>query len=98
VSRNESPVHRAIYRMAMSGGFACPCCGYLTLTEPAAGTYEICPICYWEDDATQFHAPDSTIGANAVSLATARANFASLGVSDPRFRDRVRAPTPDETP
>ena len=28
--------------------FACPCCGYPTLSE--RGGYEICPLCSWEDD------------------------------------------------
>lgn len=27
----------------------CPCCGYLTLVE--RGGYDICPVCFWEDDA-----------------------------------------------
>lgn len=29
--------------------FACPCCGCLTLDE--RGCYDICPVCFWEDDA-----------------------------------------------
>lgn len=29
--------------------FACPCCGCLTLEE--RGGYDICPVCFWEDDA-----------------------------------------------
>ncbi|MBQ6093927.1 MAG: hypothetical protein IJL09_00855, partial [Lachnospiraceae bacterium] len=28
--------------------FRCPCCGFYTLEE--VGTYEVCPVCYWEDD------------------------------------------------
>ena len=31
------------------GKFTCPCCGYLTLNE--RGAYDICPVCFWEDDA-----------------------------------------------
>lgn len=31
------------------GKFACPCCGCLTLDE--RGGYDICPVCFWEDDA-----------------------------------------------
>lgn len=31
------------------GKFACPCCGCLTLAE--RGAYDICPVCFWEDDA-----------------------------------------------
>ena len=30
----------------------CPCCGYLVFDEEP-GSYSICPICYWEDDAVQ---------------------------------------------
>lgn len=26
----------------------CPCCGYRTIKE--RGFYEICPVCYWEDN------------------------------------------------
>ncbi|MDE7398828.1 MAG: hypothetical protein K2N06_04780 [Oscillospiraceae bacterium] len=29
--------------------FACLCCGCLTLDE--RGGYDICPVCFWEDDA-----------------------------------------------
>lgn len=29
--------------------YACPCCGCLTLDE--RGGYDICPVCFWEDDA-----------------------------------------------
>ena len=29
--------------------FACLCCGFLTLDE--RGGYDICPVCFWEDDA-----------------------------------------------
>lgn len=31
------------------GKFTCPCCGYRTLNE--RGAYDICPVCFWEDDA-----------------------------------------------
>ncbi|MDP9163351.1 MAG: hypothetical protein M3N06_04575, partial [Pseudomonadota bacterium] len=28
--------------------YPCPCCGNRTVGERA--TYEICPVCFWEDD------------------------------------------------
>lgn len=31
------------------GKLACLCCGCLTLDE--RGGYDICPVCFWEDDA-----------------------------------------------
>ena len=78
--------------------YPCPCCGYLTLPEPPPGTYEICEVCFWEDDAVQFDDPDYTGGANTVSLRQARDNYRALGVSEPRFKANVRAPRPEEQP
>ncbi len=48
--------------------YTCPCCGYKTIEEEPPGTYEICNICYWEDDEVQFNDPDFEGGANEVSL------------------------------
>jgi Cysteine-rich CPCC len=78
--------------------YACPCCGYLTLPESPPGTYEICEVCFWEDDVVQFDDPSYEGGANEVSLNQARANYRELGVSEPRFRENVRLPRPDERP
>jgi hypothetical protein len=30
------------------GPYPCPCCGFVTLSERSV--YEICPVCFWEDD------------------------------------------------
>jgi hypothetical protein len=40
----------------------------LTLDEQPPGTYEICPICGWEDDLVQFEDSDYRGGANHLSL------------------------------
>ena len=78
--------------------FACPCCGYLTIDEEPPGTFEICPVCGWEDDDVQFRNPSYRGGANAVSLEEARANFKRFGASDSTRKGRVRPPFPDEIP
>jgi hypothetical protein len=78
--------------------YPCPCCGYLTLPEPPTGTYEICQVCFWEDDNIQFDDPDYEGGANTVSLRQARENFRKFGVSELRFESNVRQPRPDEVP
>jgi hypothetical protein len=53
--------------------FPCPCCGEFTLSEK--GAYEICPVCFWEDDPVQLSNPSYAGGANAVSLIQARENW-----------------------
>ncbi|WP_394839380.1 hypothetical protein LVJ94_21065 [Pendulispora rubella] len=76
----------------------CPCCGNLTLSEAPPNTFEVCPVCHWEDDGVQFEDPDFEGGANDVSLRTARANYAEFAASDRRFLDQVRKPHADEIP
>ncbi len=78
--------------------FPCPCCKHLTLLEPALGTYEVCPVCFWEDDLVQFESPDLAGGANRVSLNEARANYLAFGASCIESKDEVRPPRSDEIP
>ena len=78
--------------------YPCPCCGYLTLPEPPPGTYEICKVCFWEDDGVQFNDPDYEGGANEVSLRQAGDNYREFVVSQLRFRANVRPPRSDEQP
>ncbi|TCI31547.1 hypothetical protein EVJ33_00260 [Exiguobacterium sp. SL-10] len=73
--------------------YTCPCCGYKTLNEEPPGTYDICGICFWEDDGVQFNDPDYEGGANTVSLRQAQQNYARFGVSELLFSDSVRQPT-----
>lgn len=47
--------------------YPCPACGDVVFGEPP-GSYEICPICGWEDDAVQLANPTSGGGANRESL------------------------------
>jgi len=82
----------------MSAPFACPCCGFLTLSERPPGTFAVCPVCYWEDDDVQERDPTSRGGANKVSLNEARDNFAKMGAADPDHANLVRPPTADEKP
>src|SRR5205814_8326840 len=86
--------HGSTFRMS-SAKHACPCCGYRTLPEAPPGTYEICPICFWEDDNVQFEDPDFTGGANRVSLKEAQKNFGDFGASERRLLKFVRRPTTD---
>ncbi len=78
--------------------YACPCCGYLTLTEAPPGTFAICPVCFWEDDNVQFDDPSYEGGANRISLIEARRNFMKFGARSEAHRHLVRGPTDDEKP
>ena len=75
----------------------CQCCRYLTLEEPGWG-YEICPVCGWEDEGESDLDIDRVTGANSVSLADARDNFARFGAANPDIGLRLRPPLPCEIP
>jgi hypothetical protein len=77
---------------------ACPCCGNLTLDEAPPGTYDICPVCFWEDDPVQFAKPSYAGGANRVSLEEARRNYARIGAASETKKSHVRTPLPEEIP
>lgn len=69
VPRRGNPWHadRTVDETAqVSHVYACPCCGHRVL-DAAPGSYEICPICFWEDDEVQFRWPASPVGANRVA-------------------------------
>ena len=76
--------------------YTCPCCGYKTLDEEPPGTYEICAICFWEDDPVQFDDPDYEGGANRPSLKTAQKNYQDFGACEKRFQEHVRKPNADD--
>jgi hypothetical protein len=76
--------------------FLCPCCGNRTLGERAS--YEICPVCFWEDDGQNDDDADVVRGGpnRDLSLAVARENFKRTGAADPNDLAHVRPPTEDE--
>ena len=63
----------------------CPCCGYLSLQR--RGEYDICGVCFWEDDGTEEEAKYSS--PNHQTLGEARLNFERLGAVEPAFVDKV---------
>jgi hypothetical protein len=82
--------------VVIPGRERCPCCGFRTLRE--RGGYEICKVCFWEDDGQDEADADELRGGpnGDLSLSQARANYGAVGASDPRFVDRVRKPTLEE--
>lgn len=74
--------------------YTCPCCGYVVFNSPP-GSYDICPICFWEDDVAQLKFPKTT-GANKASLIEAQRNYREFGASEKRLLENVRKPKQDE--
>jgi hypothetical protein len=76
--------------------YRCPCCRYKTLH--GRGQYEICKVCFWEDDGQDDHdASDVRGGPNyELSLTRARENFKDFKASRRRSCANVRPPKPDE--
>ncbi|MEU3738492.1 CPCC family cysteine-rich protein [Streptomyces sp. NPDC032198] len=85
-------------RSPADGPYACPCCRFVTLRE--RGWYEICPVCFWEDDGQDDHDADEVRGGpnRGLSLTEARQNYKDIGASDARRIPLVRPPLPDEHP
>lgn len=83
-------------RMKKSEKYKCPCCGYYTFDKKIRGTYEVCPVCYWEDDPIQLEDETYEGGANKVSLKQARRNFLIFGACEERLIKYVRPPREDE--
>ncbi|WP_405669072.1 CPCC family cysteine-rich protein [Streptomyces sp. NBC_01166] len=71
------------------------CCGHLVLGS--VGLYEICPVCFWEDDLLQLRWPTMAGGANSTSLVQAQLNYQVFGACDENGRRHVRPALPDES-
>ncbi|MFQ2014899.1 CPCC family cysteine-rich protein [Aeromonas veronii] len=74
----------------------CPCCGYKTLSERSG--FEICAVCFWEDDGQDDDDADEVLGGpnGYLNLTQDRANFQEFGASRKQDIPYVRPPLPDE--
>jgi hypothetical protein len=74
----------------------CQVCGYKTISEH--GSYDICTICFWEDDGLYEDPDEIWYGPNGdLSLTQARKNYQEFGAVEKRFVDKVRKPYSSET-
>jgi hypothetical protein len=76
----------------------CPCCRCKTLGS--RGDYQICSVCFWEDDGQDNYDADHVRGGpnGRLSLTEARRNYQRLGACDERSLKHVRSPRPEELP
>ena len=59
----------------------CPCCFYRTLE--VRGQYNVCPVCFWEDDGSDLLEQYSPV--NRMTLQEARINFSESGMMNKSF-------------
>ena len=72
----------------------CPCCGARTLAT--RGDYDICLVCWWEDDGKDNPTADEVSGPNHLTLTQARVNFLVTGIFNPERVDLRDAQHPFE--
>ncbi len=65
----------------------CPCCDHRTLVE--RGRYDVCRVCFWEDDGTEMESENLHSYPNKMSLDAARNNFKEYGACDQRAKQFV---------
>jgi hypothetical protein len=66
---------------------SCPCCGYKTIEE--RGNYDICKVCWWEDDGQDNEHSEKIMGGPnyGISLVMGRYNYLIYGLYDPKRTD-----------
>lgn len=66
----------------------CPCCDYFTLEEYA--DWEICSVCFWEDDGHDLNRQDDPSSCNrGLTLHQGRENFRQFGACEPEMVQHV---------
>lgn len=82
---------------------ACEVCGFLTLDADHKGMYDMCPVCFWEDDSIdddhQKNPDEPCYGPNhGLTLNQAKKNFRTFGACSQDMVPHTRKPLPEETP
>ncbi len=76
--------------------YKCPCCGYYTFNEKPNGNYDICPVCFWEDDPIASDDVNVKCSCNGVSLVQAQQNFLEYGACVNDMIPHTRKPKANE--
>jgi hypothetical protein len=67
--------------------FQCPCCDYFALES--RGEWDICPVCYWEDEGQILDKLDDCSPANRMTLRQGRLNFLLFGACEREMLEHV---------
>jgi len=93
----DSIENKSVFRPKKKGvTYQCPCCSHRTLSE--RGGYEICPVCFWEDDGQDDGDANKIRGGpnGKLSLTQARLNYQQFGACEERVLPHVRKATAGE--
>ena len=61
-----------------------PCCGHIVF-DNGPRSYEICPVCFWQDDIVQVLRPNLGGGENRPSSIDSQKNVSRLGAVEERL-------------
>ena len=86
-------INKITHRAKFIKKYKCPCCGYYTLDNE--GMYDICPVCFWEDN-DEVENPNEYDDCNKISLAEARKNYLEFGASTKDVKKYCRKPKNSE--
>ena len=76
----------------------CEICGYLTCVADKYCTYDICPVCFWEDDGSYEDLEEPSGANHGLTVNQAKNNFKVFGACEEDMIPHVRKPRADETP
>jgi len=75
----------------------CRCCGYLTFEgSPQENAYDICPVCFWENDGCK--SDEDYSEPNHMTLGEAKQNYVKFGACDQQSAENTRSPMYFEVP
>ena len=86
-------INKTTHRAKFIKKYKCPCCGYYTLDSE--GMYDICPVCFWEDN-DEVEDINEYDDCNKMSLAEARKNYLEFGASKKDMKKYCRKPKNSE--
>lgn len=86
-------INRITHNAKFLKKYKCPCCGYYTLDSE--GMYDICPVCFWEDN-NEVEDPNEYDDCNKMSLNEARKNYLEFGTCKKDMKKYCRKPRESE--